>query len=219
MLLHEIKYLLSKEVSIEWRQKYAFGGIMLYAVSTVFVCFLSFKRIIDVPTWNALFWIIVLFGSVQAVSKSFLNERKERLLYLYSITSPQGMILAKIGYNAILVILVALLSFAFYVLFIGNEVQNLGLFVLNIIIASFGFSAILSLMSAIAAKTNNNLTLMSILSFPILLPLLMLAIRLSKNAIDGLAWSVNLKFVLAILALDVVVVTLSYLLFPYLWRD
>jgi heme exporter protein B len=60
---------------------------------------------------------------------------------------------------------------------------------------------------------------MAILAFPILIPLLITLIRLSKNALDGLDFSVSYTYIVVLLAINVIVVVLAYLLFPYLWRD
>ncbi|MGQ0828295.1 MAG: heme exporter protein CcmB [Bacteroidota bacterium] len=218
MLINQIKNLVAKELKLEMRNKYALGGILLYVISTVFVSYLSFKKIINPATWNALFWIILLFASINAIAKSFINETKGRLLYLYTLASPQAVILSKIIYNSILLTVLSGLCLFVYTLFIGNIVQDLPLFVLTLLLGSFGFSSLLSMVSAIASKTNNNFTLMAILSFPIMMPLLMVLIKLSKNAIDGLEnWDMNSIFVL--LFLNVIIITLSYILFRYLWRD
>jgi heme exporter protein B len=218
-MITEIKHLIAKEILLEWRQKYALGGILLYVVSTVFVCFLSFKKIADVPTWNALFWIIVLFASVNAVAKSFIQESRGRLLYYYTLASPQAIILSKIIYNALLVCILSLLTYVIYCLMIGNPVKNFYLFFFTMISGSIGLSSILTLVSAIASKANNSVTLMSVLSFPVILPLLIVLVRLSKNAIDGINWSVNYPYFIAVLSLNVIVIALAFLLFPYLWKD
>lgn len=219
MLLSQIKHLIAKEILIEWRQKYAFNGILLYIVSTVFVCYLSFKNIIDPSTWNALFWIIMLFVSVNAIAKSFVQENSARQLYIYTLTSPQAIILSKMIYNSILMIFLSLVCFGFYSLFIGHIVQDTLLFMVSLILGSMGFSTVLTMVSAIAAKTNNNATLMAILSFPMLIPLLMIVIKVSKNAVVGLDRSVSYDYLLILMLLNLIVVILSYLLFPYLWRD
>ncbi len=218
MLINQIKYLVAKELKLEMRNKYALGGILLYVVSTVFVSYLSFKKIIDPATWNALFWIILLFASINAIAKSFINETRGRLLYLYTLASPQAVILSKIIYNSFLLIILSGLCLLVYTLFIGNIIQDVPLFLTTLLFGSFGFSSLLTLVSAIASKTNNNFTLMAILSFPIMMPLLMLLIKLSKNAIDGLEhWDWNSMLVL--MFLNVIIIALSYLLFRYLWRD
>ena len=82
-LAKQVKQLIIKEMLLEWRSKYALNGVLLYVVSTVFVCYLSFISI-EKLTWNALFWIIMLFASINAVSKSFLQESKGLHLYIYT---------------------------------------------------------------------------------------------------------------------------------------
>ena len=211
--------LIRKEVQTEWKQKYAFNGLLLYVASTVFVCYLSFRQITDLPTWNALFWIIQLFAGVNAVSKSFLQEGRGRMLYYYTLTDAKSFILAKIIYNLLLMLVLSVFNLLFYSLLIGNPVQNMPMFILAMILGSAGFSSVLAMVSAIASKAGNNFALMSILSFPILLPMLMVVIRFSKNAMDGLAWSANQQFVIILAALTAMVFALSFLLFPYLWRD
>lgn len=200
------------------RNKYSLGGILLYVVSTVFVSYLSFKKIVTPSTWNALFWIILLFASINAIAKSFISETRGKLLYLYTLASPQAVILSKIIYNSLLLTVLSALCLLVYSLFVGNLIQDYPLFLLTLLLGSFGFSSLLTMVSAIASKTSNNFTLMAILSFPIMIPLLMVLIKLSKNAIDGLErWDVS--YLLVLLFINTIIIALSYLLFRYLWRD
>ena len=218
-MLAQIKALLYKELTLEWRNRYALNGLLLYVVSTVFVCYLSFRQITSVPVWNALFWIIMLFASINAVGRSFIQEHKGRLLYLYSTCSPQEFVLAKMVFNAIIMWVIALIGYIIYLLFIGDLVQDHLMFGLALWLGSTGFALILTLMSAIASKTDNNLSLMAILSFPVQLPFLITLIKFSKNAVDGLDPSVSYGLITVLGMIIVIVVALSYLLFPYLWRD
>ncbi len=215
----EIKFLVQKELKQELRQKYALGGIILYVVSTVFVCYLSFRSIIDKPTWNALFWIILLFASINAVAKSFIQESKGRQLYYYTLVSPQAVILSKIIYNALLMMVLSIVCFLVYSLFIKNVVDDIPMFLFTLALGSIGFAAVLSMVSAIASKTNNNFSLMALLSFPMLIPLLLSLIKVSKNAVDGLDRSLSFPYFGVLMLINLMVVILSYLLFPYLWRD
>ena len=200
------------------RNKYALGGILMYVVSTIFVSYLSFKSIVTPSVWNALFWIILLFASINAIAKSFISETKGRLLYLYTLTSPQAVILSKIIYNCILLTFLSGLCLLVYSVFIGNLIQDYVLFCITLLLGSFGFSSLLTMVSAIASKSNNNFTLMAILSFPIMIPLLMVLIKLSKNAIDGLEhWDMN--FLMVLVFINVIIIALSFVLFRYLWRE
>ena len=160
-----------------------------------------------------------MFASINAVAKSFIQEKQERLLYYYTIVSPQSLIFARITYNALLLVIVALLGFFFYSIILGNPVINIWLFLGIILLASIGFSSTLTLISAIASKAGNNQTLMAVLGFPIILPMLLMVIKVSKNAIDGLALSVSFDELITLLAINIIVGAVSFLLFPYLWRS
>ncbi len=211
--------LIKREFLLEFRQKTTLGGILVYVIGTVFVSALCFKGKVDKPTWNALFWIILLFSSITISSKSFLKEQSGQALFNYMYYKPQQFILSKMLYNMVFMMLLSLVTLFFYCWFVKNEIENFSLFAVVLLLASSGFAGVLSLMSAIAAKAQGSFALMSILSFPVLMPLLILVIRLSKQAIDGLAWSVSYQFLGILIALNVIMIVLAILLFPYLWQD
>ncbi|HSJ66691.1 MAG TPA: heme exporter protein CcmB [Anditalea sp.] len=218
----QVLVLVSKELTLEWRQKYALNGILLYVVSAVFITYLSVgaqQGTLAVPTWNALYWIIILFSAVNAVAKSFVQEHQGRQLYYYMIASPEAVILSKMIYNTGLTLVLALLGYAVFSLILGNPVQDQGMFILNLILGAIGFSACLTMVSGIASKAGNNATLMAILSFPVIIPILLMVISISKNAIDGLDRGVSVDKLFTLLAINAIVGAVSYILFPYLWRS
>ncbi len=216
----QIVYLLQKEIVLEWRSKYAFSGILLYVISTIFVCYLSFNfKSADKIVLNVLFWIIILFAAINAIAKSFIQESKGRLLYYYTIASPQAIILAKTLYNVLLMSLMSVIALVFYSIVFGNSYQDVLLYFITVLIGSISFSTVFTMVSAIAAKASNSGTLMAVLSFPIIIPLLILIIKLSKNAMDGLDRSVSYDEIGVLAAINLIVVVISLLLFPYLWKD
>src|SRR6478735_6188633 len=91
--------LLRKEFLLEFRQKSALGGVLVYVAGTIFVSALCFKGKLDKPSWNALFWVITLFTSVTISGKSFLKETGGQALFNYLYYSPQQFIIAKIVFN------------------------------------------------------------------------------------------------------------------------
>lgn len=210
--------LIKKEFTLEFRQKASLGGIMVYVVATIFISALSFNKIIVPATWNALFWIIFLFSAITICGKSFAKESGGAALNNYILYKPIVFVSSKLIYNFIFLFSVSLITLFFYSWFVGYLIQNFALFLIVLLLASLGFSAVLTLMSAIASKAENNFTLVSILSFPVLIPVLVLVLRVSKQAIDGLSWSVSYDFLMILASINVICVVLSILLFPYLWR-
>lgn len=211
-----------KDFRLEWRQRAALNGMLLYVGSTVFVCYLSFSLrggIPPAPAWNALFWVILLFSGVNAVAKGFLQESRGRMLYYYTLVRPQAVILAKIAYNAVLLLGLALVGLLLYLVVLGNPVQNLPLFVGNVALGALGFASTLTLVSGIAAKASNSNTLMAVLGFPLVVPMLLLLLKVSKNALDGLDFAASQSALLTLVALNLIVGAVSFLLFPFLWRS
>lgn len=219
MLLKEIKYLAGKEIRLELKQKYVINGILLYLVSTIFVTYLAFDSVISVETWNSLFWIILLFVAVNGISKSFIQESPARHLYYYTIASPQAILLSKVFYNLLLMTILSGLSFLFFLLLMGNLVMNMTLFLVNLFLGSLGLASVLTMVSAIASRASHNFSLMAILSFPIILPLLATLMKVSKSALTEIQWTGNYSFIIILLMINLTVVILAYLLFPYIWTD
>lgn len=217
-LFNQVKFLIRKEIVLEWRSKYALNGIFLYVVSTIFVCYQSVRQTNPV-TWNALFWIIMLFAAINAISKSFVQESKGRQLYYYTLANPLAIIISKIIYNILLLLLLSVIALAVYSVFFKNELGDPWLYLLAVLVGSISFSTVFTMVSAIASRSGSSGTLMAILSFPVIIPLLLLLIKFSKNAMDGLDRSFSMDELGILLTINIIVVTTSLLLFPFLWRD
>jgi len=217
-ILRQTGRLLHKELLLEWRQKYAISGIFLYVVSTVFIVYTAASSLGE-NAWNSLFWIVILFASVNAITKSFFQESGNRQLYYYTLTDPLAIILSKIIYNTVLLLLLTLLSYAAFSLFIGNPVRHTGQFFGAIFLGSVGFSITFTFISAIASKANNNATLMAILGFPLIIPILLTLLRLSASALGMIQDSAIDTDVMILVAIDMILLGMSIILFPYLWRD
>ncbi len=215
----QISILIAKEIRLEWKHKFSFSGVLLYTLSTIYICYLSFKHIIDPATWNALFWIVMLFAATNAVAKSFMQETRGQQLFYYTLLDPRAVIISKSIYNMLLLTVLSTVNYITYSVLLGNAVQSPIVFLGCMLLGSFGLSFVLTLVSAIVSRANNSAALMAVLGFPILIPLLITILKCSRNAIDGLDWYVIQPYFIALIALDVMILTLSYLLFPYLWRD
>ena len=214
-----IRHLIYKELVLEWRSKFALTGVLLYVVSSIFVALLSFVVIKDKLTWNSLFWVIMLFSAINAVAKSFMKESRGRQLYLSTLASPQSVLIAKIIYNSLLMLVLSILAMAVYSLFFGLLPQDKGLYFVAVLLGSLSFSTIFTLVSAISSKAGNGGILMAILSFPLIIPVMIVLIRLAKNALDGLERAASFNEIVTLLIINVLAITFSLLLFPYLYRE
>jgi heme exporter protein B len=207
---------------LELRRKSVISGISLYLFSLIFICYITFslkENSISAATWSALFWLVILFSVVNSVAKSFIGEKRGVFIYYYSVVNAQAIILSKIIYNSLLCLLLSFAGYLLFSLFIQNPVQDQLLFIATLFLTSLGFSSSLSLISGIASKANNSNILMAVLSFPVLISILLMAIKITKNALDGIDRAASFDELLNLAAINCISAVLAYLLFPYIWRS
>ncbi|MDB5191174.1 MAG: cytochrome biosis protein [Segetibacter sp.] len=203
---------------LEIRQQYSFYGVLLYVASTIFVLFLAMGQPED-AVWNGLFWMIQLFVCVNAVAKSFLQESKGKMLYFYSIAGPRDFILSKLLFNALLMLVMSLLSLALFTILMGNPLRNPLQFVGLATLGGISLSLVFTFLAAIAAKAQQQAALMAILGFPIIIPQLLLLMKISGIAFSSVIQAGLLQMCLLLVGLDFMVIVLSVILFPFLWKD
>ena len=210
--------LIRKDILIEWRQKHTLFGDLLYVGSTVFVIYMMNGQP-EAKVWNALFWLTQLFVAVNSVAKSFLQESPARFRYYFSIVKPTTFLLAKMVYSTVLLLGISLLSLALFNLLLGSPLIQSGLFVLITALGSISLSVVFTFLSAIAARAQQNAALMAILGFPLVTPILMMLSKLAVKTItpvyDPGWWWVFMVLVM----LDILVIVLGLILFPFLWQE
>ena len=217
--MSKIITLLKKDILLELRQQHTFFGILLYVASTIFVLYLAMGQP-ESTVYNGLFWMIQLFVCVNAVAKSFLQESRGRMLYFYSITSPAHFIIAKLVYSSFIMIVMVAASLILFMILLGSPVMNPLRFAGIAFLGGWSLSLVFTLMSAIAAKAHQNAAVMAILGFPLIIPQLLLLMRLSKSALgEVFREGALLQISLLLTGLDILVIALAIVLFPFLWKE
>ncbi len=204
---------------LEWSERRSYFSILIYVLSTVYLSNLVFNEILSTESWNAFFWVIFLFAAVQAAYRSFHFEADQRFLLYYGWVKPEHLILGKIIYNFLYLLIVALFTSGFFGFLMGFPIASPWAFICVLFLASLGFSAILTLVAAISAKAGNNPALPAILSIPLLYPQILTLSKLSIRSLTGFSWEINAQLLIVLALLALVSLLLSFLLFPYLWRD
>jgi heme exporter protein B len=216
--MKSIYNLIILECTSEFKNKTVLSSLLLYIVSTLFITYLSFKQILDANVWNTLLWIILLFVAVNTSAKAF-SHTKEQTLYWYSMVSPQAYIMAKQLYHILLTIVLSFFTYILYSILVGHFAQNIALFSLGIGLGCAGLSVMFVFIGAIAHKIKSHASMMAILGFPVVVPIIITAIKLTKMGLDNLSWSVAYKYVFAMVCLNVIGLILSYILYPFLHKQ
>jgi heme exporter protein B len=220
-----VKSILIKDILIEFRNKYVLGGILLYVFSSVLLIYFALQysdslKGIEPTIWSIIFWLIILFSSVNAVANSFFREPEGRFFYYYWMVNPQSIIVAKLIYNFLFTLMLTVLTFGLFAIMISDPITNYTLFFITILLGGTGYSFLFTTMSAIASRAGNNATLMAVLGFPLIIPLLIFLTKLTAAAIISQEFTdETVQNLLMLLAFNILQPTLARILFPYIWRD
>ncbi len=220
-MLKKIFTILYKDYRIELVQSHLFFSLGLYLISSIYIIYVSFQPfgILDMESWISIFWIIILFGAITSISKSFFQESNKRNYYYYYLYSPDELILSKLIYNFIFLSLISLFTFGLFILLIGNVIASTSFFLCLLVLGSFSISNCLTLVSAIGHQVKNNSIIISVLSFPIILPILLLLIKISKISSIEFSWNLVQDDIYLLILLNIILLALTKILFTFLWRN
>jgi len=208
---------MKKDFDIEIRQRYAIAGIFLFAVTTAFFIYKAFNKLTALE-WNILVWIIVLFAGLNAIVKSFVQERKETYLYYYTLFGPLEVIIAKLIYNYLFTIfLTGVVIFTFTILF-GNPVKDYSLFIKGLLLGTLGISSVFTFVSSVSGAGSSSGTMMSILSLPLVLPSVLLLERITAVAMRLIQDTTIGKDLYILASIDLLIIGMIILIFPTLWK-
>ncbi|GAB4250034.1 MAG: hypothetical protein Tsb0034_29320 [Ekhidna sp.] len=179
---------------------------------------MAFGGFVSVEVWNALFWIILLFTSSNGLSKSFIQEER-RTHYYFFLCKPVEIIAAKLIYSFAYLSVISITSIIIYSVLLGNPILNYAAFALNLCLGCLGLSSAFTMVSAIAFRTSNRAIMMAILGFPVIIPVLILAISNSNKILDGFLLSQIQGNMITLFSVDVIIIALTFVLFPFTWRS
>jgi heme exporter protein B len=217
MRISALYVLVLKEFKIEFRQSSTLMGLLMYVCSSTYLMYLVGPNP-SAQGWNTLFWILHLFIATNACSKSFVQESNDRFLYHYTTLKPQELILSKIIFSTALMLVLSGVSYGLFCLFLGQPVTQQLQFLALSFSGAVGLSVLFTFLAAISAQAGNSSTLLAILGFPLIVPQLLLLSKLSQPLIQNTfspTW--GMQFML-LWALNALLVALSLLLFPFVWR-
>jgi heme exporter protein B len=206
------------ELKLDAKKPGVIASAILQLFVTALLSMLSQPKI-NASTWNTLFWITLILGSINAVSKNFTLISKGRWLYLNQLSSPLEMLWSKIIYgwlNMIFLTAVNMLMFAF---FMGIPVEHILPYTILLILVTGGISSVFTFIGAVATKAEGAGFLAPVLSLPIVLPFLLVGIKASTKAFNPILVSSFNTDTLLVLSLDVLVLVLISVLFTSLWKD
>lgn len=220
--MNKIFYIFYKDFSSELRTRFAINALIMFvivAVSTILFSLGNEKAPQNV--YAGIFWVVVFFSAMSGLSRAFVSEEERGTnLILSLIASPISIFLGKFLFNLVLIFFInSIIALLYLLLFPEFIIQNWNSFMLAFVLGNIGISGSSTIIAAIISKANVKGTLYPVLAFPILLPLILMLIEITKSAMEGNPLSeVEAEF-LVLISYDVIMITASILVFDIIWSD
>jgi heme exporter protein B len=211
----------AKEWRCEFRTRYALNTLGLFAFTTLVVVSVSLGPLgVSVSQGTAvlpvLLWVILLFSAAAGLPRAFVQEEEtQTATALRLAATPSALFCGKLLYGLTLTLALEALVTPVFVAMTSLDVKSPLLLAAVLAAGGYGLAAGSTLVAAIIAQARSKGTLFSVLAFPVLLPLLLIAVELSRRAVAGDSADVAL---LQLLLYDGSVTVAGFMLFPVVWN-
>jgi heme exporter protein B len=210
------------DLRLELRRRVALSSLLVFALATVMTAYFALGGVRPEPRVQAaLLWIVMLFAASVGLGRAFVGEVERGTDVLLRLHATPGAVYAgKLLFTLVLTLaLGAVASLAFLVV-LGVQVDAPGLFALVVVLGGAGLAGATTLLSALVARAQGGVTLLPVLLFPLLVPVLLSAVRLTRAALaGGPGWTGAADGLTTLGAFAVVVVAAAVLLFEYVWHE
>ncbi len=220
VLLRNSIIVFQKDVRLEFRTRYAINAILMFAITTLTAVSFSIGPIrLGSEILSPLLWIILFFSAMSGLAHIFVREEEQQTAdTLRLVTPPNTIFLGKWLFNLTLLFGLEIVIIPLFLALMNVSVANLLLFFLLLVLGSIGLASVATLIAAIISQASARGALFAVLTFPIALPILISVIHGTRLAMDGSQFSDCLSDLQILFSFSVVILTLSLLMFEFVWR-
>jgi heme exporter protein B len=220
-LLRGAKAIFEKDLKSELRTRFALNAILMFGVTTLAsISFAIGPFSVNTDLLSALFWIVLFFSSMSGLSQVFVKEEETRTSNtLKLVAEPNIIFLGKLVFNIFLLFLLEIVLVPLFIILMNMKILNFGLFFILLFLGSICLAGATTIIAGIISKASMKGALFAVLSFPILLPLLIVEIKGTRISLLGGAFleaSDELKLLIVYAG---IMLTLSFLLFEFVWNE
>jgi heme exporter protein B len=220
--LRQVAAIVWKDIVAELRTKDIFSAMFVFALLAILIFEFAFDLRVDNVREVApgVLWVAISFAGVLGLSRSFSLEKDKG--------SIEGLLLAPLDRSVIyfgkmlgnlsfMLATEALVVPLFIVLF--NLPLYLPGLLLVVLLGTLGFAAVGTLFAAMTANTRAREVLLPILLFPVLVPVLISAVKLTGGFLDNIPLQENINWLRILIVFDVVFLAIAYMTFDYVVEE
>ncbi len=205
----------------EFRTRFAFNTLLMFALTTLVMVSFAVGLYNLTPGLHAAFlWVIIFFSAMSGLARTFVKEEERGTAQgLRLSTSPEIVFTGKFFFNLLLVGALAVLLLPLYHIMMAPPPSNAGMLLLIVFLGVFALAGATTILAAIVARAGGKNSLLPILSFPVLLPVLITAINGTAAIMNQGGWGDVQQEIQFLISYSAIIITASLLLFGFVWND
>ncbi len=213
-----------KDLLSEWRTREAAGSMALFSLLVVVIFGFCFEtQRIDLENLApGMLWVAFSFSGVLGLGHSFSSERVRGSLQALALApvDRSAIFLGKMISNLLMLLFVEALTLPVFSILLHVPLLGcLPALAVVAFLASVGFTAVGTLLSALAASSRMREMLLPILLYPIWIPILLAAVRATGGVLAGKELADVAGWIRLIAAFDLIFVTAGLLLFDQILEE
>ena len=214
---HSLKAIFIKDMLTELRNRFGLSTLSMFAVMTLSSISISISgEALSELLAAALLWVVLFFSAMSGLARVFIQEQDANtLLTLRIYALSQAVLFGKLLFNVSLLIGLSVLIVPLFLIFFEVEIQAWGWFATVLLLGIIGMAIITTMTAAISSQSRSRTSLLTILTFPILLPQFLCAISATAHVFSGSA--PDSQLIIFLLGYDIVAAFAVSMLFDYLW--
>lgn len=220
-MVNAIFAVFKKDLFLELRTRYAINTLLAFTGTALLLILFTLRaEQMDPTPRSGLVWIIILFAAMAGMARSFVLETDQKTWPLLRLNAnASDVYTGKLLYNFLFLLTLNIITFILYLFLLGMEVVNSFYLVTGIIFGALGLAAVTTMTSAMISRADRRGAVFSVLSIPLLVPLLLILTRMTRVALVEGTDPTALNDLMAVIGYAGVTITAGILLFDFIWDE
>lgn len=214
--------IIHKDLAIEWRSRELFSAMLVFALLVILV--FNFALELDAraraSVTSGVLWVTFAFAGTLGLNRSMASEKDRGCLdgLLLAPVDRSAIYFGKSISNLVFMMIVELIVLPIYSVLYNTNLFQPGL-LLIVLLGSIGYVAVGTLLSTMAVQTRTRDILLPILLFPLVIPVLIAAVKASGAILQGIAFQEIRNWVNLLVVYDVIFIAIAFMLFDYVVEE
>ncbi|MFC1988347.1 heme exporter protein CcmB [Chloroflexota bacterium] len=219
----------SKVIAITWkdalaeaRTKEIVSAVLVFTLLVIVIFNFAFgtsQETIKLVA-SGMLWVTFAFSGVLSLNRSFVMEKEDGCLegLMVAPISREVIYVGKMLGSLLFMLVIEAIALPVFAFFFNINVLSPQIIVITIL-STLGFVAVGTLFSALAVNTKAREMVLPILFLPIVVPVIISAVKASSLALSGESWSGLASWLQIIVAFDVIFLVVSFLVFTFVIEE